>query len=722
MKKTYKVIPQQGQTDCGVACLLSVIQHYGGTDTLENLRRLSGTNVTGTTLLGLYQAARQLGMDAEGCEADVAALIAHNQPCILNVVIEDNLEHYVVCFGNSLKQGQPGFIIGDPANGMKYLSQEELESIWRSKAVLTLTPNLLFKKAADIDNARISWVKSLLKSDVPLLSIAAALGIGIAGMGLVMSLFSQRLIDDIIPHRNFTKLYTGIALVFILLMSKEGLSYLRQYFLLRQSKDFNIRIIDFFYRHLLGLPKPFFDTRKIGELTARLNDTSRIQKAISQLAGNVIIDTLIVIVSAIFIFTYSWQTGVFCMLAMPVFFFLIYSYNRSISDGQRSIMSSYALTEGNYISTLRGIEPIKNYNKQSLFQRMNATIYKHYQDNVFSLGRIQIRLSFMANFFSVLFITTILCYTSYEVLHGRLKTGELMAVLTMAVSLLPSVANLALIAIPINEAKIAFNRMFEFTAIEPEEVDKINQLHFLEQLQVLHISFRFTGRKLILKNTSFHVAKGEIIAIIGENGSGKSTLTQILQGHYPVETGNILVNGSLPLGEVPLSAWRRLIGVVPQNIHIFNGTVLENIVFDDGVRDPQAITAFLDQYGFSPFIKSLPQSFMTLVGEEGINLSGGQKQMIALARALYHNPELLILDEATAEMDKSSEQFVLRLLTELKSKMAVIFITHRLHVLKSFCNRIYILDNGTIKTSGSHHTLLESDNLYSEYWKDLAHA
>jgi ATP-binding cassette subfamily B protein len=162
------------------------------------------------------------------------------------------------------------------------------------------------------------------------------------------------------------------------------------------------------------------------------------------------------------------------------------------------------------------------------------------------------------------------------------------------------------------------------------------------------------------------------------------------------------------------------VAVVPQQVHIFNGTVLENIGFEDAAQNPQAVVAFLHQYGFAAFVDSLPQSVMTLVGEEGINLSGGQKQMIAFARALYHQPQLLILDEATAAMDRESERFVLHLLKQLKTQMAIVIITHRLHVLKSFCDRIYLLDKGTITTAGSHAALLQSDNLYSRYWADLS--
>ena len=185
------------------------------------------------------------------------------------------------------------------------------------------------------------------------------------------------------------------------------------------------------------------------------------------------------------------------------------------------------------------------------------------------------------------------------------------------------------------------------------------------------------------------------------------------------EDGTILINSYKNLNEISFLDWRNLIGVVPQQVHIFNGTVLENIAFEDATQNVGQVIDFLKEYGFVGFIDSLPQSSMTLVGEEGINLSGGQKQMIAIARALYHRPQMLILDEATSAMDRQSELFVLGLLKKIKKKIAIIFITHRLHVLKNFCDRIYILKNGVISDQGSHFDLLQTENIYSQYWADL---
>jgi len=143
--KTPKINKQLDFSDCGASCLLTIIEYYGGENSLENLRKLGGTNTTGTTMLGLYQAANQIGFTAEGCESDIAALIKHECPCILHVVIDNQLQHYVVFYGITQKNGEINFIIGDPAKGIVYLSRNELDTIWQSKTCLTLLPNESFK-------------------------------------------------------------------------------------------------------------------------------------------------------------------------------------------------------------------------------------------------------------------------------------------------------------------------------------------------------------------------------------------------------------------------------------------------------------------------------------------------------------------------------------------------------------------------------------------------
>ena len=234
-----------------------------------------------------------------------------------------------------------------------------------------------------------------------------------------------------------------------------------------------------------------------------------------------------------------------------------------------------------------------------------------------------------------------------------------------------------------------------------------------------NLSFRFIGRKKILENINICLKKGELIALIGESGGGKSTMANILQKFYHPENGNIILNNSMEVKDIDTKEWRNKIGVVPQNINLFNGNVLDNICLGNVEEETERIIRFLKEFGFDKYIDKFPNGIMTILGEEGVNLSGGQKQIIAFARALYKQPEILILDEATAAMDRNTEQFIIKLLNRLKRRMGVFYISHRLHVLKQFADRIYILENGTITATGTHEELLNSENFYSNYFNFL---
>lgn len=210
--------------------------------------------------MGLYQAASTLGFTAQGNEADIQALIDHKEPFILHVVIEDRLQHYVVCYGYKNDK----FIIGDPAKGIIAFSKDELESIWKSKTCLTLSPNNEFVKTETQNRNKKQWFLKLLKEDYRLISFSVLLGLGMAVLGMVMAIFSQKLIDDILPSKNLTKLITSIALVGFLLLVRVLFAALRDYFLISQSKDFNNRIVDSFNYHCLICLNHFSILVKLG--------------------------------------------------------------------------------------------------------------------------------------------------------------------------------------------------------------------------------------------------------------------------------------------------------------------------------------------------------------------------------------------------------------------------------------------------------------------------
>lgn len=201
-----------------------------------------------------------------------------------------------------------------------------------------------------------------------------------------------------------------------------------------------------------------------------------------------------------------------------------------------------------------------------------------------------------------------------------------------------------------------------------------------------------------MKNVSISVSKGQIVGLLGEVGSGKSILLQILQKFQNFESGDILINSTLSIKDTPTSIWREHIGIVPQDIKIFNGTLIDNILLGNVLEEGQKVVEFCQSIGISAFFENLPQGYLSIVGEEGINLSGGQKQLVALARALYRRPKVLLLDEATSAMDSKTEKFVVELLEKLSANMCIILVTHRYNLMGKI-DHIYHLENGVTSQS-----------------------
>lgn len=690
IQKTH--ILQRYQSDCGVACLLSIIQYYGGNESIERLRELSGTTVEGTSMFGLYQTAERIGFNASGIKGEIQDLKNNKTPIILHFLYEDGLEHYVVCYEYNAEKG---FLIGDPANSIKYTSEEELDLYWKKRFCLILSPNQNFVTSKTTKKRKRELFIKLLKDDYRLLLFTILIGMCIALLGMAMSIFSQKLIDNILPSHNISKLIFGIILLTMLLIFRIGFIILREFITIKQSRDYNNRVNTKFFKNILQLPKIFFDNRKIGELVARLNDTHRIQDVIKSVVSNTVLDSMICLMSIIVLWVYSWQIALICITSLPIYFYLIYRNRKKIIFSQRSIMQAYALNESNYIATIQGIATIKNDNKQYLFEKNNINIYSTFQEKIFNLGLINIRLTWQAGLAGLVFLIGILCYTTFAVLNKELKLGELMAIIGISGSLLPSIGNLALVFIPINEAKVAFDRMYDFISVEKESDvgENIDQINCIE---LKDISFCFAGRKPLFEDLNIILEKGTITAIIGESGSGKTTLANILQKFYTYNQGRIIVNKKKDLQDISLHSWRSKMGVIPQEVHIFNGNVLYNIVLDEDCNN-NLLQDIINQYNLTNFILNLPNGLMTLVGEEGVNLSGGQKQIIGLLRILYRQPQFYILDEPTAALDKNTEKLVISILDKLKDNSIILLITHRLSLIEHIADATYEINKISIK-------------------------
>ena len=716
INKTF--VRQHSRFYCGLACLASVTRYYGGSTTQEKLQSKSGTTLNGTSMLGLYQAARNLGFDAGGYEATTENLKEIDKPVILHTLTSEAWEHYVVCYG--YQNGK--FIIGDPAQGIMQMTEPELTVLWRSGTLLQLTPGKDFKSLNEERSKKLDWFLQLVRPDMPVLGLAAIMGVFISVLSLATAIFTQKLIDQFIPDRNMGLLVPGLIILCLVLIARAMVIYVRTAMLVRQGKDMNIRLASGFFGKLVYLPKPFFDSTSTGDMVARLNDAQRIQRVVVNLSSQVAIDLLVSITSLVYIFFLSPSAGIISLLAIPLFGVIAWLYNQRIVQSQQEVLQTYAATESKFIDTLQGIKTIKSFNGENLFSKMVQKVYSFYMQSAWKLGQISAKLSFCMNLGSSLWLSFVISWVTWQVMDGQLLLGQMMAIITIAGTLGTSIMGMAMAHLQFHEARIAFDRMFEFSSASPEYPDDTEvETHPYDtdpgfRLLVRNLSFRFPGKRVLLKKVNLNISKGHILAVFGAVGCGKSTLFDILTRFHPIEEGVITVN-DVDWNLLHTKVWRENVALVPQHVSLFNATILENIAMHE-MPDPKKILAFCQEFGFHEFIMELQQGYVTLVNENCSNLSGGQRQLIALARALYKNPKLLLLDEATAAMDHRTEKFVVELLNTLKERMAIVIVTHRAP-LAGMADSICVIENHTVSILGNPEYVFQNNRLFKESFPEI---
>ncbi len=326
-----------------------------------------------------------------------------------------------------------------------------------------------------------------------------------------------------------------------------------------------------------------------------------------------------------------------------------------------------------------------------------------------------------SDFITRLFTIVILWAGSYFVIQRELTPGELLSFYALIGYFTGPAASLIGANKSIQDALIAADRLFEIIDLETEASND-NKIELtptlIGDIQFNNVHFRYGTRVTVFDGLNLTIAKGNSTAIVGESGSGKSTLLSLLQNLYPLKEGNITIGG-IDLQYISNTSLRQMVSVVPQQIDLFAGTIIENIAIGDFEPDVQRILQLSKMLGIDEFVEKLPATYNTILNEQGVNLSGGQRQRVAIARALYRNPEILILDEATASLDPISEQKVLSTLDWFKQKgKTVIIIAHRLTTIKN-CDTILILNNGKLVEQGTHQTLINMQGYYAALWTNI---
>jgi ATP-binding cassette, subfamily C, bacteriocin exporter len=706
-------IKQRDITDCGAACLASIAAHYELGIPVSKIRQLAGTDQKGTNAWGLIKAAEKLGFTAKGVKGGIEALPGIPCPVIAHVILNKTLFHYVVIYHQ--KKNRIEYM--DPADGgMHNATLEEFAEIWTGVLIL-MVPGTTFRPK----NEKVSVLSRflfLLQPHRSILIQSLAGAIIYTVLGLSTSIYLQKITDFVLVDHNTNLLNLLSVIMLILILFQLFIGFSKNIFVLKTGQKIDARLILGYYKHLLKLPQPFFDSMRVGEIVSRINDAVKIRAFINEIAISLLVSFFIVIFSFCLMFIYSWKLALIVSFVIPLYALIYFITNKLNKKRERKLMEDTADLESQLVESLNSVRTIKEFGLESYsnlkteirFIKLLRSIYRSTTNSLFSSTGTELisRVS-----------TIVLLWTgSYFVINLTITPGELLSFYAIIGYFTGPASNLIGMNKPIQNALIAADRLFEIMDLE-QEVEE-NRLDLprekIGDIQFHEISFSYGTRKDVFDHFSFCIKQGEITAVVGESGSGKTTLVALLQKLYPLNGGVISI-GDYNLEHISTESLRKLVGVVPQRLDLFNGTLLENIAVGQFSPDLTRILEICHSLGMQQFIERLPAGFNSWIGENGTTLSGGEKQRIAIARALYRDPEIILFDEATSSLDNESEQFVQHTIGEMKKQgKTILVIAHRLSTVIQ-ADHIAVLDSGKIIEEGNHLSLWQQHGRYFNMWQ-----
>lgn len=714
--KKYYCIKQHDYKDCGCACVATICKTYGLKYPISKIREVAGTDKDGTSALGVIKAAEKLGFSAKGVKANKPEDIFSEipLPAIAHVVIDNTMLHYVVIHKISEKE----IIVADPAKGIVKYKPIEFFNIWTGVLII-LTPTSDFKKGNEVKGVFTRFF-DLLKPQKGLLINIFLASILITVFGIIGSFYFKFLLDDIVPN-NLKQSLTIFSIGFIVLtIFKVIMEAFRTQLLIHLGQKLDIPLMLGYYEHVINLPMNFFGTREVGEVISRFNDASNIRQAISGVALTMMIDVFMVLIGGGIL--YSQSPSLFGLTIIPLVLYgiIVYSFKNSIEKVNRETMEKNSKLTSYLIESLNGIETIKAFNSEREVNLETEKRFIKLIKAIFKNERINNLQVTFKRLVESIFAITVLWIGSTQVLNGSISFGELLTFNALLAYFLDPIENIINLQPTVQTALVAAERLSEILDLELEKSEqedkKIKPKSLKGNIEFKNVDFRYGTRNLILKNINMTIKKGERIALVGESGSGKTTLAKLLLNFYQCENGEILVN-KYNLLDINVESLRDKIAYISQETFLFNGTILENLMLGNPYLTYEEVIEACEKAQIHDFINSLPLRYNTLVEENGSNFSGGQKQRLSIARAILRKPEILIMDEATSNLDSITEKAIERTIHDFSEGMTTIIIAHRLSTIMR-CDNIYILEKGEIKEKGNHKDLLDNKGRYYKLWKE----
>ncbi|MEH1940496.1 MAG: peptidase domain-containing ABC transporter [Nostoc sp.] len=699
----YYSILQHSEEDCGAASLATIAKYYGRTFALNRVREAVGTGTRGTTLLGLRRGAETLGFNARQVQATPELLEKLNE-VPLPAIVHWKGYHWVVLYGKKGKK----YVISDPAFGILYLTSQELIAGWSDGVMLLLMPDdsRFYEQGED----KIGGFGRFIARVLPyrnLLVQAIAINFAIGLLSLASPLMMQLLTDDVLV-RGDTQLLTTVAIgVIAMNLIQSAIGLVQSHLIGHFAQRLQYGLILEYGRKLLRLPLSYFEARRSGEVVSRIADVHTINNLVSEIVLGLPSQFFVALVSLGFMLFYSWQLTLASLAAFAIVTFVNLLFLPALRQKTRSLIVKGTENQGFLVETFRGVQVLKT-------TQATEQAWQEYQTNFGRLAnldwttmKLELYSGTVTSILSKLTSISILWLGSSLVINQTLSIGQLLAYSGMSGSFLGFLESAVGLIDEFITAQIVVQRLTEVIDSTPEDENDFKkpwaEIPGNADISCSQVNFHHPGRTDLLENFSLTIPGGQVIALIGQSGCGKSSLGKLITGLYQIKSGNIRY-GIYNQQDLSLECLRQQVVLVPQEPHFWSRSIVDNFRFSYPNISFEEIVLACQIAGADEFISKLPDKYQTVLGEFGANISGGQRQRLAIARAIVIDPPVLILDESTGALDPVSETQVLDRLLNHRQGKTTIMISHRPQVIKR-ADWIVLLEDGRLKIQGTPEEL-----------------
>ncbi|MFZ6012866.1 MAG: ABC transporter ATP-binding protein [Bacteroidota bacterium] len=542
-----------------------------------------------------------------------------------------------------------------------------------------------------------------------------------SGTLLAFPYFAGKLLDVASgkPIPYFTTISQIALTLMAILLLQSAFSFTRVYTFSIVSERALADVRKSVYKKMVWLPISFFDNRRVGELTSRITaDVGTLHDTFSFALAELLRQVLTLVLGTAWIFYLTPKLTTFMLLTFPVLVVLVLLFGKFIRKQSRNTQDKLAETNVIVDESLHSISVVKSFTNEMFEIARYSKALNHVVDVALKTARY--RALFISFTIITLFggIVAVGWYGASLVQANEMTVGELFSFVIYTSFIGGSIAGVGDIYTQLQRAVGATERIMEIMNQPDESADATHAVKLKGEVDFENITFSYPSRPdfTVLQDLNFRIRPGEKIAFVGQSGSGKSTIINLLMRFYPLNQGTIKVDGE-DIRNFNLADYRHNLGIVPQEVILFGGTIFENILYGKPTASAAEVREAARKANALEFVEGFPEKFETVVGERGVKLSGGQRQRIAIARAILKDPAILILDEATSSLDAHAEVLVQEALEKLMEGRTSIIIAHRLSTIKKV-DRIFVIKDGRLAEMGSHAELTRVNNgIYSNLLK-----